>query len=83
MEGTERLVQLLREAESILITEGNDIAANWIAGVCDSISLGELEAIEEFKNNLNGMGGFWEASNSKRFQSVIVRIGGVLDEIAF
>ena len=83
METTERLIAVLREAESLLKNEGNLESADWIGNICDSISLGDTTAIQELKNNLGGMGGFWEASNSKKFGGVIERIGELLDDPAF
>ena len=76
------LIDLLREAEKLLSLEGNQQGADWAADICDSLSLGDPKAIEELKNNIGGMGGFWEFSNSKKFQQLIERIGGELDEIA-
>ena len=83
METTGKLIALLREAESILETEGNYKCAGWIGNICDSVSLGDDTAIEELRNNMGGMGGFWEASNSKKFGGVIERIGELLDNSAF
>ena len=83
MEKTKKLFSLLREAESLLENEGNYKNAAWIGDICDSISLGNSSAIEDLKNNIGGMGGFWESSNDKKFAGVIERSGEILDEPAF
>jgi len=83
MEKTKKLVSLLREAESLLENEGNYKNAAWIGDICASISLGNSSAIEDLKNNIGGMGDFWESSNDRKFAGVIERSGEILDEPAF
>ena len=77
-----KLVSLFRECEEILSSEQQGEYVDWIGGIADTLSLGDSGAIETYKKNVSGMGGFWEASDNRRFQNLIAQIAQEIEENA-
>ena len=75
------LVQQLRKAHGIVADQGNVAGADTIADICDSISLGDLSAIDDYKQNVGGMGGIAEYGNGTDYDSVIEEIGQILNDM--